>query len=230
MKKNILYISVVLLSILSFTSCEKETEGISGTVYFDLKGEDVMQVTLNTSYVEPGVVVKYRDVDVTASVVTNGTVDANTVGLYPISYTYTNADGVKITKSRTVIVCDPTVTTDISGDYATVAGTFRRHKTTNAEILYPGFNVTITKIAPGFFKVSDFLGGYYDQRAKYGVAYACSGYVQLKNDNTLTLLSSSILPWGDTLTSIAEASYNPADQSVKWIAEYATYYFFVVIK
>lgn len=225
--KNMKYISMVLCALFFLTACEKETEGISGVMYFELLGAESMNVTLGTSYQEPGCKVLYRDQDVTKEVKVTGTVNAQVVGLYSLDYSYFNKDGVRASKKRTVIVADPNITTDIAGSYVTAAGTFRLSGTTTVD--YPGFNVTITKIAPGFFKISDFLGGYYAQRGAAGAAYACNGYVELKSNNTITLLSSSILPWGDTLTGITESKYNPATGVVSWKAEYAGMFFTVVL-
>jgi len=227
MKKNLLYLSILLTSLI-FCSCEKETEGISSTIDIELFGGQLMLVAVDEPFVDPGVEAKYKGVDITNSITKTGTVDYNTVGIYTIDYTYINDDGVATTRTRTVIVCDPSITTDISGDYLTVTGTYRK-TAAGAIVNYPGFKVSITKIAPGFFEISDFLGGYYDQRAKYGIAYACSGYVQLNADNTLSLLSSSILPWQDTIDGIGIAKYNPTDGSVSWAADYAAMKFYVVL-
>lgn len=225
--KNLKYLSLFLCTLFFLSACEKETENVSGILHFELLGEQTMLVTLGTSYQEPGYKVVYRDQDVTDEIKIVGTVDAAKVGLYNLNYTYTNPDGVRTTVLRTVIVADPTVTRNIAGNYVTVNGTFRLRQGVITN--YPGFDVTIDRIAPGFFKISDFLGGYYDQRAKYGVAYACSGYVQLKNDNTLTLLSSSILPWGDTLTGVTEGQVDPNTDAISWKAEYAGMIFTVVL-
>lgn len=225
--KNIRYISIILCALFFLTACEKETEGISGVMHFELLGEESMNVTLGTSYQEPGYKVLYRGQDVSKEVEVTGTVNAQAVGLYSLEYSYFNQDGVRTSKKRTVIVADPNVTTDIAGSYITATGTFRLSGTTITD--YPGFNVTITKIAPGFFKISDFLGGYYAQKGGAGASYACNGYVELKNDNTIALLSSSILPWGDTLTGITEGKYDPASGVVSWKAEYAEMFFTVVL-
>lgn len=225
--KNIGCISVFLCALLFFTACEKETEGISGTLYFELLGEETMFVTLGTSYQEPGYKVIYRNRDVTEEIKITGTVDAQTVGLYPLQYSYFNKDGVRTFKERTVIVSDPTVTTNIEGSYVTTDETHRLSGTTVTK--YPGFDVKIKKIASGFFQISDFLGGYYAQRGNGGSSYACNGYVQFKKDNTLTLLSSSILPWGDTLTGVTEGKYDPETGIVSWNAEYKGMFFVVVL-
>ena len=228
--KSFKYICLAVLSVLCFASCEKETEGVSNAnkLLFELKGGETMLVTLGTSYQDPGFVAQFNGMDDSKNVVVEGSVDAQTVGLYYVSYVHHNVDEIQTVLKRTVIVCDPTVETDISGAYLTAPGTFRRSGA--AEVPFEGFKVSISKIAPGFFRISDFLGGYYHQRAGYGTAYACNGYVQLKSDNTLTLLSSSILPWGDTLTGVSDASFDPETGVVKWCADYAGMLFYVVLK
>jgi len=226
MKKNLLYISIILISLSFFYSCEKETEGVSSILYFELFEGESYLLPLNNVYEEPGYKVIYAGNDITNTVKVDGEVDGNTVGVYPIHYTIVNADGVKTTKTRTVIVADPSITTDLSGEYITVEGTRREAA---AITPYPGFKVSIRKIAPGFFEVSDFLGGYYDQRAEYGGLYAAKGQFQLKEDNTLALLSSHVPGWGDSLSDLRDAVYNPEDGSIKWTAYYAGMKFFIVL-
>ena len=225
--KQIKYLILFISTIFFFTSCEKETEGVSGIISFKLLGEETMLVRLGTSYQEPGCEVIYRGENASKTVQITGNVNGQVVGLYAVDYTYTNPDGIKTTLSRKVIVADPTVTTDISGKYITATGTHRLRGGVRTD--YPGFNVTITKIAPGFFQISDFLGGYYDQRASYGPAYATSGYIQLKSDNSITLLSSSNTAWKDALTSLTEASCSPNNNTVTWKADYAGMLFTVVL-
>lgn len=225
--KNIKYIGIFLCTLFFLTACEKETEGVSGIIHFELLGDQTLLVKLGTPFQEPGYKVIYRGEDVSKDVKVAGTIDANKVGLYNLAYSYANKDGVKTTRTREVIVADPSVTTDIAGNYITADGTFRL--ASGATENYPGFKVSVTKIATGFFGISDFLGGYYAQKRGNGAAYACSGYIQLKNDNTITLLSSSILPWGDTLTGVTEGKYDPATGVVSWKAEYAGMFFTVVL-
>lgn len=227
MKNKLVYFSITLIALLFLNSCEKDTEGVSGEFYLEIIGGATQILPIGTPYVEPGAKSLYRGVDVTDKLVITGSVDETTVGIYPINYAYTNSDGVKTEKKKTVIVCDPTIETDIQGNYITVDGTHRLSGTTVTN--YPNFKVTITKIAPGFFQVSDWLGGYYDQRAKYGVAYACNGYVRLMADNSIVKLTSSILPWGDTLTDVTGGSYDPETGTIKWSAEYANMFFNVVL-
>jgi hypothetical protein len=86
---------------------------------------------------------------------------------------------------------------------------------------FPGYKVAVTKVAPGFFYVSDFFGGYYDQKAAYGATYAMTGYVKLNPDNTIGVVSSSIKGWGDSLTGLAGGVYNPTEKSLYWEAGYS---------
>lgn len=228
--RKIRYIGIFLCTLFLFTACEQETEGISGILHFEIKGDQTMLVTLGTSYVEPGCYVTYRDKDVTSTVKVAGTVDPNTVGLYPLEYSVVNEDGVKTTRSRTVIVSDPTVVVDIAGEYVTVAGTHRLREG-DAEP-YLKCDVTIKKIAPGFFAISDFLGGYYYQfRTGYSANYVSYGYVQLENNGNITLLSSSLIAsgWAETLSELRNGKYTPSDGSVSWDADYSGMTFTVVL-
>lgn len=216
--KSLRYLGLIICSLL-VASCEKETEDVSNVnkLYFEIQGDETMLVTLGSSYNEPGYKATFNGVDVTKEIkVLGDEVDAQTVGVYNKEYAFYNKDNVKTSLYRTVIVCDPTVETDISGTYKTTDAT--AIKTTN----YPGCTVRITKIAPGFFRISDFFGGFYAEYRGYGASYACSGNMQLKNDNTLTLLSSSILPWGDTVSSVTDAVYNPADGTISWVTAYVS--------
>ena len=105
--KKINYISMFFCSLFLLMACEKETENTSSILHFELKGDARMLVSLGTSYEEPGYLVTYRNEDVSKSVQVIGSVDVKTVGIYHLDYIYTNADGVKTTRSREIIVADP---------------------------------------------------------------------------------------------------------------------------
>ena len=199
--KQLKYIGWMICSLFFLVSCDKETEGMSKVLHFSLEGDETMLVTVGTSYNEPGYAITLDGVDVSGNVEIRGEVDARNVGLYYVAYIYTNDDGVQTRLNRTVIVCDPTVET----------------------------GVNIYKIGPGFFEVSDFLGGYYHQRAGYGAAYAAKGYVQLMKDNTLKLINSSVAGWGDSLTGLQDGVYDPVTGSLSWCADYAGMLFYVVL-
>lgn len=211
-----------------FVSCEDKTSyddsRITYYVTFAMNGDQTMLVPVGTTYTDPGVKATEGDKDVTSSMTTTGTVNANKVGLYPVTYSAINADGFASSVTRTVIVYDPTVNTDISGTYTLAAGSYRLNLQYNTKIAFSGYKVTITYIAPGIFYVSDFLAGYYDKRAGYGSAYTMTGYIKLNPNNTIEMLSSKIAGWGDSLDSLANATFNPATNAIHWEATYVGSY------
>ena len=87
----------------------------------------------------------------------------------------------------------------------------------------------IKKAAPGIFKVSDFFGGYYDQRAGYGSSYAMGGYFQLLADNSLVQLSSYVPGWGDSTDYCEDAVYDAASGTISFRVGYAGVMEFTII-
>lgn len=226
MKKYIIYSFLLAISLLGLAGCEKDSSmddsRLTYYVAFALKGDDIMLVTVNTPFVDPGVTATLKGADASSRVKVTGNVDTNTIGLYNVTYSAINDDGFKTSVSRKVIVCNPAVTTDISGTYTSVSPTHRLR--TGTTVSYSGFDVTITKIAPGFFFVSDFFGGYYFPRLDpktYTSSYVMGGYVKLNEDNTIGLLTSHIASWGDSLDGLAGAVYDPTAKSLYWEASYA---------
>lgn len=230
MRKNILIIWFLLSSILFFTSCESnETEDLSKDYNFEFKTGPQLIVQLNGTYTDPGYFATFDGQDISKDIIVEGKVDPQTVGLYPIKYTFKHKNGVRVTRVRNVIVCDVSVKVDISGDFVTAEGTHRIRK--GVETAYSSQEISIKKIAPGFFQVQDFLGGYYAQPPiGYGNAYAASGFVQVKNDNTISFLSANMLPWGVTVTGIENGKYNPNDGTVYWESKFAGMTFYVKLK
>jgi len=225
--KKIIY-SLFVCLLLALVSCQDKTSydvsKITYYVTYNMSGDQTMLVPVGTSYVDPGVIAMEGTKDVTATMKTTGTVDPTKIGLYPITYSAVNADGFASSTTRLVVVCDPTVITDISGKYLVATGSYRKVLATGANTSFSGYNISLTKIAPGIFFVSDFLGGWYEQRAAYGAAYAMTGYVKLNPDNSLELLSSKVASWGDSLNSLANATYNPGTNAIHWEAKYAGAY------
>jgi len=222
--KRIIYSLLFISSLVVFLGCnEITTEDTSKITYFidfELKGDAVMVVPVGTSFTDPGVVAMEGDKDVTSTVAVDGTVDANSIGIYTLTYSATNVDGFASSITRTVAVCDPSIETDISGTYTLGTESYRFYnKTTKTS--FSGYPCEITKAAPGIFLVSDFFAGYYDKRAKYGVNYAMFGFIKLNADNTIELLSSHVNGWGDSLDKMANAVYDPAKNSVYWEVDYA---------
>lgn len=233
--KKILYSILLACSLVVFVGCEgvttEDTSKITYYITYDMKGDKVMQVPLGGTFTDPGVVAKEGDTDVTSSVEVSGSVDPTKVGIYTLTYSAVNVDGFSSSVTRTVAVYDPNVSTDISGTYTLQAGSYRLNANSGAKTNYSGYAVTLTQAAPGIFKVSDYMAGFYDKRAGYGVAYAAGGYVKLNPDNSIELLSSFVPGWGDSLDKMENAKFDPANKTIYWEATYAGYLvFFVTLK
>lgn len=230
--KNILYALFLCLSAGILCSCEDETSQdhsvITYYISFDMSGDKVMKIPVGTAYQEPGVVAMEGEEDVTSKMVTTGSVDGNSVGIYPITYSATNSDGFGSSISRTVMVYDPAVETDISGNYTVGNGTYRYAVSSNKPVEYSGYNISLTQAAPGIFYMSDYMGGYYDQRAGYGSNYAMKGYMKLNPDNTLEAISGNVAGWGDSLDSFENGVYDPATGTISYELGYAGDFIFYV--
>jgi len=213
-----------MLVVLTISSCEKEltSEGVSKLTYyvtFELTGGSTYLSPLGTPFVEPGYKAMEGSADVTDKVTTGGTVDANTIGLYDLSYSATNIDGFPASTTRTVIVYDPAApVTDLTGSYLSDVSRVSPARS------FTDLSVNITKVAPGIFYVSDLLGGFYDQGANYmyGPLYAMTGYVQLKSDNTISYISSYVQAWGDSLNGLTDGVYDPLTKGLFWKASYTS--------
>ncbi|KAA6320229.1 hypothetical protein EZS27_029971, partial [termite gut metagenome] len=116
----------------------------------------------------------------------------------------------------TIIVYDPDVITDLAGTYTTAEGSYRYWLSTGVIVPFSGYKINISYIVPGIFYISDYMGGYYDQRAAYGAAYAMKGYFKLNVDNTLDALSGDIAGWGDSFDSFENGKYDPDSGSLYW--------------
>jgi len=224
---KIFKISLMALLAVFFTACDKETADLSVSTYyvaFDIQGDNPLIVQVGGTFVDPGCVATEKGVDVTSTkMVTKSNVDPAVMGLYQVEYSAVNKDGLKSRAIRNVIVCNPSVTTDISGEYYAAPGTRRIH--TNGTITpYTSatYKCTIERLAPGFFSVTDFFSGYYAVRAGYGSNYAMTGYIALNPDNTIGMVSSNVKGWGDGLDALRNGVYNPLLGTIYWEADYAS--------
>ena len=235
MKKIFLYSLILGLSALCMTSCKDDADmtdsRLTYYVNLEMQGDAFVQVPIGTPYVDAGCTATMNGQDVTSRIVTTGLedIDVNTAGLYTVTYSAINDDGFSASVERTVAVCDPTVTTDLSGTYAVQAGSYRFWFSSGATVPFSGQTITIKKAAPGIFSVSDLMGGYYDQRAGYGKSYAMSGYVQLTSDNAINVLSGYVPGWGDSYDSFSGGYYNPETGEIGYDLEYAGSMLFHII-
>ena len=216
------------IAMFGLTSCNDDNDELTDSkityyVNLEMQGDEFVQVPIGSVYNDAGCTATENGADVTSSIVTTGldAVDVNKAGLYTVTYSAVNKDGFPASVSRTVAVCDPSITTDLSGSWTTQGGTQRVYGGATVTP-FPDYTISITKAAPGIFYVSDLFAGYYDQRAGYGSSYACRGYIQLLADNSLVCLSSSVAGWGDSLDDDTfTGNYDPATGTLTWDEGYA---------
>ena len=105
-KGTFLWILVFLFSCNKFTVVDTPTQvGISTVTYyvvFTLNGPKVQSIVVGTPYTDPGA--KAEENGQPVQYTTSGTVDNNTVGFYPITYSAVNKDGYSSSITRYVAV------------------------------------------------------------------------------------------------------------------------------
>jgi len=222
----------IIISLMLF-SCEKEitTDDPSFITYYvriTLNGNEIITIPKGTSFVDPGFTATENNVDVTNKVIITGEVDTNKIGLYNIKYKVYNKDGFPSSIIRKVIVYDPEAPNiNIKGIYKS---TVIRPPINNKYKLeqYKDLIVKIDSIAPGFFYISDLLGGFYEQGRNYGKNYAMYGYFSLNSDFSLNLIESFVPGWKMSLSKL-EGSYDTLSGSINYIAYFDEFTFFITL-
>lgn len=146
MKKLIIF---SFLAVVFMAACNEkdiidnaQQVGISKVTYYPtvtVTGAGYIAVAKGTAFTDPGGTGEAGGASV--PVVTSGTVNINTVGVYIVTYTATNTDGFTASARRFVVVYSTdagATANDFSGNYA---------RTTNGSV------ATWTKIAPGTYQV-----------------------------------------------------------------------------
>lgn len=207
MKNLFIYIQIIILSIIIF-SCEKnittdDPSFITEYVVIELNNNDTIILPIGTEYIEYGCIATEKGVDVTSKVIISGTVDVNSLGLYKVNYTVFNKDSFPTTKVRNVIVYDPnSLDLSIEGDYTSEVERIAYDDYGKIiKTYYDDLLVTIKKIAPGFYFITDFLGGYYSQGRGYGDKYEMNGLFILNSDSTINNIYSYVKGWKMSLDS-----------------------------
>lgn len=240
--KNIKYLVIGALVALSLSSCDKDTEGltyITDHVNLQLLGDEFMIVPVGSEFVDPGCTGTLYDkntgntVDVSDKIIVEGDVNTSKMGFYYITYTAASSDGFLYNLKRTVCVCDPSVTIDMSGTYDTDMDLSMRgtHSFFEYAASY-GYTtectgITFEELAPGFYKVSDIMGGWYDQLRGFNQIYpqypgigCMTGYVSLDNDGNVNLISSYIDAWGDGLDYLKNGKFDPETGTITYSLSY----------
>lgn len=234
-----IFILFAAVAALSMVSCVKEDHAVNQKVEYyasyDMIGGTPYILPIGTPWVDPGVVATANGEDVSSQLVIVDEVDDETIGAYNVNYSYTNPDGFANSVDRTVYVCNPAVTTDISGTWTSIDGTYRL----GGEIKtpYPGFQCKIKKICPGFFQIDDMMAQYYNEYVGYGPKYnyaydfSAEGNLSLNPDNSIDLVGGGYVgAWGDYAGPLYYAKYDPSSDTISYVVVYAGMYFYVVLK
>lgn len=230
MKKNLLYSMILMLAVIFTTSCEKDsTEGLTFITYYPtltLEGESIVTSPKGSPYQDPGYSATLQGEDVTDQVEVTSNVNTNESGLYSVTYSITNADGFAKTASRQVLVVDPN--DPIENLYVTTADSYRMSGATKT-VYGKSFYLYVLANGDGTYTINDMLGGYYDQRAGYGSAYAMVGTFTVAEDGTIEALSGDVAGWGDSMDYLEDGKYDAATGTISWKVGYAGMDFYVTM-
>ncbi|MBP5562340.1 MAG: DUF5012 domain-containing protein [Muribaculaceae bacterium] len=237
MKKLYIFAMTLFMATMgiAFTSCNDDKDQLTDSrltyyVVLEMQGDDFIAIPKGSKFVDPGCKATLGGEDAADRIVTEGEVDVNTVGFYPIVYSAANDDGFDISASRTVCVYDPNVTIDMSGVYDAdmEASIYLNNGKTYADraAFYGKTNqvsgITFEEVVPGIFYCDDLFGGWYAQIRGYGWGYAMTGYISVDNDGNVELLDSYTPTWGDSLDYFADgAKYDVQTKTISYKLSYA---------
>lgn len=230
MKKYISLFSLAAVMVALTTSCDKDTEGVTGITYYPeyiLNGDAQMVITAGQAWNDPGCTAYLNGEDITdlIEVITDLDFADPQPGFYPVLYSYTNADGFTNSISRDVIVS--TGDDDASGFYTVQTDSHRLYN--GATTYYGGYAITIYGDGTGTYEVDDMLGGWYWQRAGYGTRYAMQGIITVAADGSISLVDSYLAGWGDSLTDLTDGHFDAATGTITWNVEYTDYPFNFIV-
>lgn len=216
-------ILICLFSLaLVFQACEKQvsTEDTSRITYYanlSLLGAENYILNVGEVYNEPGYEADINGEDVSSDVVVSGSVNTNTPGYYPLTYSVANEDGYEKVAVRNVFVL-PTglASEDASGVFTGL----RAGKTKVPE------GCTVTRLSEGFYHGSDFFGGYYEFIAAYGAAYRLDTYFVIHADYSVEALSTDS-PWGPW--DVTNGVWDPATGGFAYRVNQGTFGFDVTL-
>ena len=221
MKKNIFFAMIIALVSFALTSCgDKESEGLSRFTYYpvlELEGESSMVVPKGTAFQDPGFKATLNGEDVSDQVTVSSNVNTAKSGVYNVTYSIKNSDGITANAKRTVIVLD--ANNPVEGFYQTQPNSYRLRQ--GAQVAYGNaYEILIIGNDNGTYSVDDILGGWYCQRAGYGTKYAMEGIIAIAADGTVECLYNYVPGWGDGLDDF-EGTYDAATSTFQIKAVYA---------
>lgn len=220
MKKNILLIAALALLTLGFTSCEKESKGLTSITYYadiQLEGDEYIIIEKGSTFEEPGYVATMEGKDVSSQVQIETDLDTSTSGIYTIVYSMVNADGFASSASRIVVVLD--LSDPVEGIWAVDPTSFRDYD--GKQVAYGApFEILIINQGDGTYYVEDLFAGWYAQRAGYGSNYAMEGFIEIAADGAITLIESLVAGWGDSIEELNNAKYDATSNTISYQAVY----------
>lgn len=168
-------------------------------------------------------------------------IDTSVPGVYTVMLSgNTEHKLAEWTAERTVYVFDPSISLDISGTYGCnydkslylSAGSDVTYADMIANKGFAGNEATIniSMLCPGIYKISDYFGGWYEYVRGYAASngtghFNMSGIFLLNADNTMTMLTSGVSAWGDSLDYLEDGEYDPGTQSLTYKLGYASQIF-----
>ncbi len=218
MKKSIICLVALFALALGFTSCEKESAGLTSITYFaeiTLEGDDYMVVAKGSSFVDPGFTAVMKGEDVSDKVTVSGTVNTAVSGIYEIVYSIVNADGFPASAVRTVVVLD--AADPVEGMWQVDVANSNRVYKAGAPAAYKGaFTFLIIKQDDGSYFVEDLMGGWYAQGAGYGSSYAMQANISIAGDGTITLNDSYVPGWQDAADDFKNGKFDSATGKISY--------------
>lgn len=213
---------IFALSAFSLSSCDDEsTAGMTDITYYAeliLDGGNTLYLYKNDVFTDPGYSAIMNNEDVTDQVKVTSNVNMAVSGTYSISYSIANADGFYSTASRKVFVTDRN--NPIEGVYNTDPKSYRFRD--GATVVYGGsYEILVLQNSDGTFNIDDVFGGYYCQRANYGVRYNMQGTVAVDNDGVMTMSYSFVPGWGDSANFMKNGKFDDTESSLSWQLNYS---------
>lgn len=223
MKKSLICLVALLSLALGFTSCQKDSKGLTDITYFaeiTLEGDETMVVGKGSTFVDPGFTAVMKGEDVTDKVQVTSDVDTSTSGVYTVTYSIVNADGFPAYATRTVIVLD--LADAVEGFWQVQVPPSQRIYQGGAPAAYKGaFEILIIKRDDGYYFVEDLMAGWYAQGAGYGDDYAMQAIIDIDDAGVITLLASLVPGWGDEADDLIDGYYNAATNTITYTLLYA---------
>lgn len=222
MKNKVLYFALLTIMLFSFSSCEKESLGLTDITYYadiQLLGETSIIVNKGDNFEDPGFKATINGKDVSSQVTVKSNVDTSESGIYSIVYSMTNEDGFESSVTRTIIVLD--LTDPIEGIWGVTPTSFRIYDG-GAPVAYgDSFEFLVINRGSGDFFIEDLMAGWYAQRAGYGSNYAMQALVNIADDGTITLKESQVPGWGDSADDLKNGKYDAATSTITYNLFYA---------